>query len=96
MLINKFKKDEVITIKLINGEELIALFKEEFGDEITISSPCVLTMGSNGNLGMIPWCLLSERKEHSIKKSQTFIIAKTRKEACDQYLESAVNMEVKI
>lgn len=96
MLVNKFKKDDVISLKLINGDELIALYKGESGDEITISNPCVLTMGPNGALGMIPWCFLSERKEHTLKKDQTFIIANTKKDACDQYLNSAVNMEVKI
>lgn len=97
MLVNKdFTKDEVISIKMINGDELIAQFQKESADEIVIRNPVVLTMGSNGAIGMIPWCLLSERKEHPIKKSQTFIIAKTKKDACEQYLENAINMEIRI
>lgn len=96
MLLNKFKKDDVISLKLINGDELVALYKEEFGDTITISNPCVLTMGPGGAIGMIPWCFLSESKDHVISKSKTFTIARTKKEACDQYLENAVNMEVKV
>lgn len=97
MLVNKdFTKDEVISIKMINGDELIAQFQKESADEIVIRNPVVLTMGPNGAIGMIPWCILSERKEHSLKKSQTFIIAKTKKDACEQYLENAVNMEIRI
>lgn len=97
MLVNKeFTKDDVVSIKMINGDELVAQFQQESSEEIIIRNPVVLTMGQNGSIGMIPWCLLSERKEHVIKKTQTFIIAKTKKEACEQYLENAVNMEIRI
>ncbi len=97
MLVNKeFSKGDVVSIKLINGDEVVAQYQSENKDEITFSNPVVLTMGPGGAIGMIPWCFLSERKEHTIRKTQTFIIAKTKKEACDQYLESALGMEVKI
>jgi hypothetical protein len=94
MLVKKeFQKDDVIDIKMANGDEVISTFINETRDEITIKNPMVLTMGPNGALGMIPWIFLSEQKEHTLRKSQTFVVSKTRKDSCDQYLKLIQSME---
>lgn len=86
MLINKgLSSGDVVTIKLVNGDEIIARFEEETTDTITFDRPLLLTMSSQG-LGMIPWVFLAEKTTFTIQKSQIFVATLSKKEAADQYL----------
>jgi len=87
MLINKgFSSGDVVSIKLINGDELIARFEEETTDTIKISRPLALTM-SGGGLGMIPWMFLGENENYTLQKIHLFCTTASKKEAAKQYME---------
>ena len=73
MLINKgFSNGDVVSIKLINGDEIIAKFEREDTDTITINRPLALTMNGQG-LGMIPWVFLGKDGDITLRKSNTFL-----------------------
>jgi hypothetical protein len=87
MLINKgFSSGDVVSIKLINGDEIIAKFESETSDTITISKPLALTMNGQG-LGMIPWIFLGKETDVTLNKINTFFVVASKNEAATQYLE---------
>lgn len=94
MLISKgFSNGDIISMKLINGEELIARFEEDMSDEIKISKPlCVTLQGQN--LGMMPWMFLGNSKEVSIKKSHIFATMPCKKDAGLQYRENTTDLQL--
>jgi len=92
MLINKgFSNGDVVSVKLINGDELIARFEEEDAESVTIARPLALTMGAQG-LGMIPWCFLGKDDKIVLLKKNTFFVVASKKEAADQYLEGTTGI----
>jgi hypothetical protein len=72
MLINKgFSANDVVSLKLINGDEIIARFENENADEVTIIRPLAVTIGPQG-LGMMPWMFLGDKESITLKKSHLF------------------------
>jgi hypothetical protein len=60
MLLKKpITSGSVVSIKIINGDEIIARYESEDATTVTINRPLALTMGQGG-LGMIPWVFLGE------------------------------------
>ena len=51
---------EVVSLKLVNGDEVIARYEDSTVDTITITSPLAITIGAQG-LGMIPWLFVGQR-----------------------------------
>lgn len=95
MLINKgFTLNDVVSIKLISGEELIARFEGETADEISISKPLLVTIGAQG-LGMMPWIFLGEKETFSIKKSHFFTSVLSKKDAADQYMQGTTGIALR-
>lgn len=95
MLINKgFSTGDVISLKLINGDELIARFETETNDEVTIVKPLAITIGPQG-LGMMPWMFLGERDTLTLKKNHVFAMAISKKEASDQYMQGTTGIALR-
>jgi hypothetical protein len=94
MLINvskDFSNGDVVSIKLVNGDEIIARFESENIDTITVSRPLALTMNGQG-LGMIPWVFLGKDSSITVSKSNTFFIVESKGEAAKQYLEGTTGI----
>ena len=95
MLINKgFSSGDVVSLKLLNGDEIIARFENETSDEITISRPLALTMGAQG-LGMIPWVFLGDKEEMTLKRSHVFVMIPSKKDAADQYMQGTTGIALR-
>ena len=94
MLINKgITAGEVVSIKLINGDELISKFESEDSDTITLNRPLALTMSKDG-LGMMPWVFLGEDSKVTLDKKNTFFIVSSKKDAAKQYLEGTTGISL--
>jgi hypothetical protein len=92
MLINKgFSSGDVVSIKILNGDEIIARFEREDTDTITISRPLALTMGAQG-LGMIPWVFLGEAEKITLQRNHVFFVVASKKDAADQYMEGTTGI----
>jgi hypothetical protein len=97
MLLNlkkDFSEGDIISIKLINGDEIIARFESEDIESVTISRPLALTMNGQG-LGMIPWVFLGKDASITVKKSNTFFIVESKKEAATQYVEGTTGIALR-
>jgi len=96
MLIDKgFTQGDVVSIKLIGGEEIIARFESESATEFVISKPLAVTFNAQG-LGLIPWIFLGEDKNQDIKVRQSAItmVCKPKADAAKQYMESTSNLKL--
>jgi hypothetical protein len=94
MLISKgFSTGDIVSIKLINGDELITRFESETPDSITISRPLALTMNGQG-LGLIPWVFLGEDKQVTLEKKNTFFIVASKTAASKQYIEDTTGISL--
>ncbi len=97
MFINKgLSKGEVVSIKLINGDEIIARFEEEDQTQVTVTKPLALTLGGGGGLGMIPWMFLGDKETITLRKDHMFVIVPSKKEAANQYLEGTTGIALKV
>ena len=94
MLLNlkkDFSNGDIVSIKLINGDEIIARFESEDADTITISRPLALTMSGQG-LGMIPWVFLGKEDSITLRKKNTFFVVASKGEAAKQYTEGTTGI----
>jgi len=92
MLLSKpIATGSVVSMKLVNGDEIIARFEEETSDTITIDKPKALTAGPQG-LGMIPWMFLGDKDTITLQKSHVFVMVPSKKDAADQYLEGTTGI----
>ena len=92
MLINKgFTSGDIVSLKLVNGDEIIARFEEESADTIKITRPLATTIGQQG-LGMIPWLFLGETETFTLNKKHVFIVVASKAEAAKQYMEGTTGL----
>ena len=92
MLLEKtFTSSDVITLKLINGDEIIARFVDQTPTTITINKPMAITAGMNG-LGLIPWVFFGGVDDYTIKKDHVFLSVISKKEAANQYMQGTTGI----
>lgn len=87
-----YKEHDIVSIKLITGEELIAKLVEEKDDFIKLSKPFALVPGQSG-LGMMPWVLsVSPEANIKINMSTVILIHKTEEGISKQYVEQTTGL----
>lgn len=92
MLIEKpITEGDIVSLKLLNGDEIIARFDGETASEIKINRPLALTAGAQG-LGMIPWVFLAAKENFTLQKSHVFVMVPSKKDAATQYLEGTTGI----
>jgi hypothetical protein len=95
MLISKgFSYGDIVSLKMINGDELIARFESETVEEITIDRPLAVTIGRDG-LGMMPWLFLGVKDSITLKKSHIFVTSPSQKDAADQYMQGTTGIALR-
>lgn len=92
MLLDKpMVSGDVVSLKLVNGDEIIARFESIDDQGITINRPLAITAGPQG-LGMIPWIFLGNKETLTLKKEHVFVIVPSKKEAADQYMQGTTGI----
>jgi hypothetical protein len=92
MLLSKpIATNDIVSLKLVNGDEIIARFEEETSDTITINRPKALTVTAQG-LGMIPWMFLGNKDTMTLQKAHVFVMVPSNKDAADQYTEGTTGI----
>ena len=95
MLLNKPITDgSVVSLKLVNGDEIIARYEGEDEKTIKVNRPLALTMGANG-LGMIPWLFLGDTESFSLKREHVFVMVPSKKDAGDQYMQGTTGIALR-
>ena len=92
MLIEKpIANGDVVSLKIINGDEIIARYEDETADTIKLTKPLAVTVGPQG-LGMMPWIFLGQKDTITIKKDHVFVMIPSKKEAADQYMQGTTGI----
>ena len=87
-----YKKGDIISIKLVTGEEVVAKFEEETDTVITIDKPMSLQLGPQG-MGISQFMLTMDMDSKvTISKQNCLVIARTRKEMSDQYIQGTTRI----
>lgn len=95
MLLEKpIANGDVVSIKLINGDEIIARLDNERENEIKITKPLALTMSGQG-LGMVPWIFLGDKDTITLKKEHVFVMVPSKKDAADQYMQGTTGIALR-
>lgn len=92
MLISKgVSVGEVVSVKLISGEEIIAKLEEETSEYIKVSKPLTVSLGPQG-LGMIPFVFLAHSDKIKLNMNHVMVLSAAKKEAADQYLQGTTGI----
>jgi hypothetical protein len=82
---------DVVSLKLINGDEIIARLEADEVSSISISRPLAITAGPQG-LGMIPWIFLGSKETVTLKREHVFVMVPSKKDAADQYMQGTTGI----
>lgn len=88
------KHGDIVSLKLINSDELIARFDSENNDEVVVEKPLSVAITPQG-LGMMPWMFLGAKDKVTIKKSHIFAYMNAKKDAADQYLQGTTGIALR-
>ena len=92
MLLEKpMASGDVVSLKLINGDEIIARLESDDTNSISITKPLAITASPQG-LGMIPWIFLGSKETITLKKDHVFAMVPSKKEAADQYMQGTTGI----
>ena len=96
MLIDKgVSVGDVITIKLISGEEIIARNVEETDQYFKVSKPLILIPTEDGRAQWIPYVqTISLDKDLKIAKSSIVLTGVTVKQVADGYIQSTTSIKL--
>lgn len=87
-------KGEIVSLKLISGEELISKYISEDTDNICIDSPLVLTISDKGQIGMIPWMILSSTYIYTLSRNHILAMSLSNNDAKEKFIEASKNFKM--
>jgi hypothetical protein len=94
MIINKpLEVNDVVTIKLTSGEELIAKLVNTAGSEWTVSNPYAVVMTTQGP-GLQHWLVTADAKNIRIPKDKVMALELTIKDYKTQYIKITTGIEL--
>jgi hypothetical protein len=85
--------DQVYTLKIANGDEIVAKITGEDDTTYTVSKPLTVIPGREGINMMNSLFTANPDKSVTINKQQVSIIAPSRDEVCDSYLEATTGIK---
>jgi hypothetical protein len=96
MLIDKgVTPGEVVTMRLVSGEEVVAKLSEETDKSYKVSRPMIITLSGQG-IGMMPFVFTTPPdKNLEINKSAVTMISPTELNFADQYISGTTGIDLK-
>lgn len=95
MLLEKpIAKNDIISIKLSTGEELIAKFVEDTDSALVVERATTMAANPQGGLGLVPWMMSAMPEKISLNKSTVLAYTPTVKEIADKFLEATTNIQL--
>ena len=94
MLVEKVKDNDIKTIKLITGEEIICVVKQKNDATITITNPLMFTISKTTTEGLnevifVPWLISVDRnKDIEFSTSKIILIADSSEISKEKYNEA--------
>lgn len=92
MLINTPPKSgDIVTIKLVSGDEMIARFESEDEKHLTISKPVVLGQGPEG-VNFFPWAFTGNTDSVKIYVHTVAAVLRTEDRIAKDYQQSTTDI----
>ncbi len=90
---NTFKANDIVTMKLVTGEEIISKFVESNDHGYKINKPLVLSITHQGP-AMTPFLFTAEINDNiTIPKNVVIAIANTEKVTSGQYIKGTTGIQ---
>lgn len=91
---SQYKMGDIISIKLSSGEEMIARFEDENGENITIVKPYILIAAQNG-MALAPYMFtISPDTKVQLKINNVICVVKSAKDAADMYIKQSTGIAI--
>jgi len=98
MLVEKKPENlEIVAIKLVTGEELIATKMSDDDSCLMVSRPLAMVMAENPDnptqtrVMFTPWMIAAGKDNGSIKNTHVIAVTAARTDAADQYIQAITN-----
>jgi hypothetical protein len=93
LVTNKYEKDQVVSFKIMNGDELVAKIVEETDDAFVISKPTTV-MPSQQGLGLMQSLFTSDlNKNIRLSKNHVMMHSPTVKDVENHYIKTTTGIE---
>ena len=94
MLLEKpIAKNDIVSIKLITGEEILGVYKEETAEKLTLGKPATIAANGQG-MGIIPWMMTTKAEKIELNKTTVIAIAQTDEQISKAYTEATTNIQL--
>ena len=93
LVTNKYDQDDIVTFKIVNGDEIVAKIVEESDDAFTVIKPCTV-MPSQQGLGLLQSLFTSDlNKSIRLEKRHVMMHAPTIKDMQNHYIKTTTGIE---
>lgn len=88
-----YDKDDIVTFKIVNGDEIVAKIVAETADTFTVSKPCTV-MPSQQGLGLLQSLFTSDlNKSIQLEKIHVMMHAPTIQDVQNHYIKTTTGIE---
>lgn len=88
----KMVPGSIVSLRILNGDELIARLKEENNEGVTLTYPMVFTVTPD-SAGVVPWFALGDTSLVNIKASHIFSMVPAKLVAAQEYIDNMSKIE---
>ncbi len=93
LVTNKYDKDDIVTFKIVNGDEIVAKIVEEQDGTFIIVKPCTV-MPSQQGLGLMQSLFTSDlNKNITLDKKHVMMHSPTVKDVQNHYIKTTTGIE---
>jgi len=94
LLETPYKEQDVVSIKLSTGDEIVGKLLSEDDKQIVLSKPLALTATQQG-MGLVPFMFtVDQESKFPFNKDLILIVMKTEKEMSTNYIQSTTGLSL--
>jgi len=88
-----YERDEIVSFKMVNGDEIVAKIVEETDNGYTVSKPCTVMPSAQG-LGLIQSLFTSELNNNvTLGKAHVMMSSKTVEAVRNHYIQTTTGIQ---
>ena len=93
LVTNKYDKDTIVSLKLVNGDEVVAKIVEDTPEHLVVSKPCTVIPSQKG-MGLVQSLFTSDlNKNISLAKSHVMMHSVTMDKMKTHYIKTTTGIE---
>lgn len=89
----RYDEGDIVTFKLVNGDEVVAKIKQDSNDEFVVTKPCTVLPSPKG-IGLVQAMFTSDSETSiHIDRGHVMMHAPTVKQVADYYIETTTGIK---